>query len=60
MQHTCEPHTIAVPMNAICECGLCDGDGRLHYDEDIASARDDHYYTFKVRARPVQAFQLIG
>ena len=47
-------------MNAICECGLCDGDGRLHYDEDIASARDDHYYTFKVRARPVQAFQLIG
>jgi hypothetical protein len=49
VQHTCEPHTIAVLANAICDCGLCDADGRLHYDADISSARDDHYYTFMVR-----------
>eukprot|EP00045_Choanoeca_perplexa_P012863 m.142582 g.142582 ORF g.142582 m.142582 type:complete len:580 (-) comp16163_c0_seq2:2426-4165(-) len=48
VQHTCEPHAIGVSVGTICECGLCDEDGHLHYDEDIASARDDHYYTFKI------------
>jgi hypothetical protein len=47
LQHTIEPHAWAIRMSAAYSSGLCDSDGDMQFDVDIASAREDHYYTFK-------------
>jgi hypothetical protein len=48
LQHTIEPHAWALRMSAACRSGLCDSDGDMQFDVDIASSREDHYYTFLV------------